>query len=335
MHALPHLARTGHLLFLILLLCLSSSCQQLLQPYSGPPLWQARHPDRPEENLWLFGTIHRLPYYRVNVPVRGESTASRLKKIPAMPWRTIAVRQAMRNADVLMVEMLPLSDQELLTAVQQPQHNPAEPTVVLEQLLEPDQYQDILSSAKSRGIQPELLAGSDPILAFSLFANTTPANQGPPERGADDWLMLEADLQNKPVQGLEQIQDRLLALKLAISRLQSADQAQVLVQFLNTELAELEIDSEEYQELIALWLNGDVMELERRMYRYAETLPEIYEAFIVTRNEYWAAALEKQAIEGQATGQNRFVAVGIGHMVGPGSLLTRLQSRGYQIERVQ
>lgn len=60
-----------------------------------------------------------------------------------------------------------------------------------------------------------------------------------------------------------------------------------------------------------------------------EMSPAVREALLLRRNRAWEAALLPQIQQG-----NAFVAVGLGHLLGEGSLLAGLTAQGYRVERL-
>jgi hypothetical protein len=63
--------------------------------------------------------------------------------------------------------------------------------------------------------------------------------------------------------------------------------------------------------------------------RKPETFPAYLDALLINRNRAWLPQIEKLHGEGGA-----FVAVGAGHLVGPGNLLDLMAARGFTIHRV-
>lgn len=61
-----------------------------------------------------------------------------------------------------------------------------------------------------------------------------------------------------------------------------------------------------------------------------ELAPEFHAALIDRRNEAWMAPLQRELEQGDA-----FVAVGLGHLVGPEGILARLRAVGYTVERAR
>lgn len=314
-------------LSLLLLTVGLSACATTGSLGSSPALWHIQHQG---EELWLFGTIHRLPNNQAT-SIRRKS-ATRINRTPPMSWKTLALRKAMDKSDTLLVEMLPLDGNALLAALTKAADKRATMGQPLQQLLSQDDQTVLYEAAEKRGIQPELLSKADPLTVLSLFSNTAPRHSNTVDRGADYWLIVEASYRRLEIDGLEMLDDRLNALHTAVAQLADREQAQVFMRFLETELGELSVDDPEYRELVRLWASGNTQELGLRMEKYQQYLPTIYQAFIAARNEAWIRNLESHWLN---NGENEFVAVGIGHLVGPNNLVDLLRQRGYQITRVQ
>ncbi|MEE9272136.1 MAG: TraB/GumN family protein [Robiginitomaculum sp.] len=78
------------------------------------------------------------------------------------------------------------------------------------------------------------------------------------------------------------------------------------------------------------WLVGNVPFIEERMILpYKEKNPEMYETLFKNRNERWGETLDK-FMRGDTSAM---VVVGIGHLVGPDSLIVQLRERGYTAKR--
>jgi len=79
------------------------------------------------------------------------------------------------------------------------------------------------------------------------------------------------------------------------------------------------------------WLTGDLDALERRIERELNAQPALRQALLTERNAYFAARVAETMEKRRAP----FVAVGAGHMLGPGGLPAQLAERGYSVRRVQ
>ena len=82
---------------------------------------------------------------------------------------------------------------------------------------------------------------------------------------------------------------------------------------------------------IAAWLTGDLAALEQRLERELLAQPALRQTLVTGRNAYFTARIVKTMEERRKP----FVAVGAGHMVGPGGLPTLLAERGYTVRRIQ
>jgi len=58
-------------------------------------------------------------------------------------------------------------------------------------------------------------------------------------------------------------------------------------------------------------------------------MPQLYQALFYQRNDAWMPRVKQEIDEGGA-----FIAVGLGHLLGPEGLVARLRSEGYDVERV-
>ncbi len=81
--------------------------------------------------------------------------------------------------------------------------------------------------------------------------------------------------------------------------------------------------------MVAEWLEGDAEALAHEM--NDGTFDEaLYQRFLVDRNANWADWIEQRL---DAPGEV-FVAVGAGHLAGPGSVQQQLAERGIAVRRV-
>jgi uncharacterized protein YbaP (TraB family) len=59
--------------------------------------------------------------------------------------------------------------------------------------------------------------------------------------------------------------------------------------------------------------------------------PDSFRILITDRNSNWAGEIEKM----MAGDKDYFIAVGAGHLIGAGSVVDLLATKGYKVERVQ
>jgi uncharacterized protein YbaP (TraB family) len=90
-------------------------------------------------------------------------------------------------------------------------------------------------------------------------------------------------------------------------------------------------DSESYGRRLDAWLRGDVDALSVIAEATAIAYPDAHRVVNVERSSRWATRIRAML----ADGDTEFVAVGVGHLVGPDNLLGQLRASGLNLERVQ
>jgi uncharacterized protein YbaP (TraB family) len=89
--------------------------------------------------------------------------------------------------------------------------------------------------------------------------------------------------------------------------------------------------SKEFARMLASWTKGDVAAIARSFNRDLSGSPELMNALIKRRNANWSKWIEERmAKPGQV-----MIAVGAGHLAGPGSVVDLLQRDGFKVRRVQ
>jgi len=89
-------------------------------------------------------------------------------------------------------------------------------------------------------------------------------------------------------------------------------------------------DAESYGARLDAWLRGDVEALSMVADGTAIEFPAAHREVNVERNGRWASRIRTMLTDGNT----EFVAVGIGHLVGPDNLLDQLVAAGLKVERV-
>jgi uncharacterized protein YbaP (TraB family) len=89
-------------------------------------------------------------------------------------------------------------------------------------------------------------------------------------------------------------------------------------------------DSESYGARRSAWLRGDVGALAKIAGATAKNYPDAHREVNVERNRRWVARIRTML----ADDHTEFVAVGIGHLVGPDNLLDQLRASGMEVQRV-
>ena len=84
------------------------------------------------------------------------------------------------------------------------------------------------------------------------------------------------------------------------------------------------------QELVEAWRDGSLDELADSLMSDFDGYPGLYDALVASRNRNWVTQLE--ALMSPST--SRLVVVGALHLVGKGSVIELLESKGYRVTRV-
>ncbi len=91
-------------------------------------------------------------------------------------------------------------------------------------------------------------------------------------------------------------------------------------------------DFKDHDRLFQAWFWGDVEAIEAEAIADERTtIPNVYEGFMVGRNREWAETIDEILDEEQG---EIFVAVGVGHLVGPDSVQSMLEDWGHEATRL-
>lgn len=179
---------------------------------------------------------------------------------------------------------------------------------VLDQMLPRDDWYDLVDALRGT-VKEDDLRHARPWFAMTrLTSKLAPS----PKPSMDDALTEHAKAQHLPVDALETWDAQLQALVdgVTVEDLEQAIHARATIG--------CEVD-----QMRVLYANGDAAALEPRLVvRDQATL-------IDARNAKWQAQVEGYAKSGGA-----FIAVGLGHLLGPRGLVAVLAAAGYSVDRV-
>lgn len=100
--------------------------------------------------------------------------------------------------------------------------------------------------------------------------------------------------------------------------------------FLRQTLKDLEQVTDLAEDLVRHWKNGNGDDLHAILFKSFKDHPRIYERLLLQRNREWAG----KVVEMMHENQNVLLIVGVGHLVGPGSVVDLLQKKGYKLEQL-
>ena len=266
---------------------------------SGPPsplFYEIASADGVVEG-WMVGTIHALP----------DGTS----------WRTPEINAAIRDADVLIVEIADLDDRTALPQIfARLATTPGQPP--LSRRL-PAALAPALGPLLERGgLDPDQFANTETWAAALILAQLTA--EGDPANGVDRALI--ADFAGRPVRELEGAHAQLSIF----DRLPENDQRALLAAVVR------DADKAEAQAatLRQAWRSGDVAAIEKATHTGILADPDLHTALLTARNRDWVAKLVPQL----NAGSRPLVAVGAAHLVGPEGLASLLTAQGYSVRRL-
>lgn len=143
-----------------------------------------------------------------------------------------------------------------------------------------------------------------------------------PNYGIDRYFFKKAKEQGKNILSLESVKFQLSLF----TNLDDKNQETFLLQSLNQFK-----DIEKYlNEILQSWKQGDLKGLENSLNKSFKEYPEMYEKFLVNRNNNWLQRIQTFL----ANDENYLVIVGAGHMAGEEGLINMLNKLGYQTSQL-
>lgn len=250
-----------------------------------------------DTTIWLFGTVHQLR--------------------PGTPWLTGPVARAFADSDALTLEIAPTTPDAMAQAL-------VAVTPVRPAPLPPELDRRLRRRAHDLGFPAQAFDATDPWFAATTLAAQPLARAGySPQPAPETLLATLADRSGTTIEPLET-----LAQQLGIfAALPPPAQRTMLERVLDDPDPVPAMDR-----IVATWGRGDVATLDRLLATdMDEAGPAVRSALLDRRNAAWARTIAKWMRQGGT----RFVAVGAGHLTGPGSVQARLQALGVEVQRVQ
>lgn len=160
---------------------------------------------------------------------------------------------------------------------------------------------------------------------LSLVLGMTQAMGFRQEQGVDATLMQRAAAAQKPVSGLETVEDQIGAL----DSMPMNEQVSGLEELLKDPQETLG----ELLEMHDWWKRGDVAKLDRKLrVEMQQKTPVSYRLINVQRNDRWVPKIEQHLAEPGT--DNTLVVVGAMHLLGADGVVDKLRAKGYAVERI-
>ena len=266
-----------------------------------PAIWRVKGT---HGTVYLFGSVHMMK--------------------PDVDWQTGKVKAALDSSEELYLEIANVDD----AAAAQPlllQYglDPAKP---LSEKISKEDVAALDAAVKGVGMPGEaLMEPMRPWLASMTLSVLPMLKAGyEPKSGIDMALLAQAKAAKKPVLGFETLEDQIHMVA------DVPEQEQITM--LHKDLTELDRSTEQMNALVAAWEQGDVEKIGSiDNAELATKYPAVYQRIVVSRNQRWAATVDK-LLKDPGTG-TVFVAVGAAHLAGPDSVIRMLEKDGWKVER--
>jgi uncharacterized protein YbaP (TraB family) len=267
-----------------------------------PALWKVTGPNA---TIYLFGTIHLLP---ANIR-----------------WFDGVIARAFGQSDTLVTEILDPTPAEMQAVLGAKAILPAGPSL-----------RDMLPAADRRKFEAALVANRLPAAGFDRFQPwyaavalaTTPMMQlgYDPANGVDIRLGQRAQALGHAHEALETADFQLGLFASLPQAVQKAYLMEVVKQLpeVNTELTGI----------IRAWKLGHAAELAKLM-NSDEDDPQMMKLLLTDRNQTWAKWIQERLAKPGKPHETVFLAVGAGHLAGPGSVMDQLRALGIASQRLQ
>ena len=265
---------------------------------ADPALWVVKDKDT---TIYLFGTIHALR--------------------PGISWFQGSLKKAFDSSGTLVTEIVMPDPATAQAAMLKAAVNPEGPS--LTEKLPAEKRAAYAAALNKLGVPPAALDRFDPWLVASQIAVLTLVKNGyDPASGAERVLTNAATAENKPVAGLETVEDQIGFLD------GLSDKAQQ--QFLVSTIDEIDGFTAVMDKMVTSWTKGDADAIANLLNEDMDDSPELKQKLIADRDARWAEWIAKR-LEQPGT---VFIAVGAGHLAGPESVQAYLARKNIQAKRV-
>ena len=188
----------------------------------------------------------------------------------------------------------------------------------LADVIGPQLYAQLLTRAQPLGLEPDMLSRFQPWFAALMLQQLELTKSGfDASAGVDEQFTLLAQTDNKPIIGLETVDEQLgffAHLSLEQQR-----------QFLRSTLQESDSAQSQTEAVVRAWQRGDTAALEQLLRRETAESPELYRLLTTDRNRRWLPKI----VQLLNSDENYLVIVGALHLIGHDGIVELLQHQGY------
>ncbi|HEY0621711.1 TraB/GumN family protein [Sphingomonas sp.] len=265
-----------------------------------PALWVVKDEDT---TIYLFGTIHILR--------------------PGLSWFDEAVRKAFDESSELVTEIGMMPDPAAAAPlVMKYGFNATGPT--LTEKLPADKRAAFAKAVADLGLPQASVDRFDPWLAAVQISMLSVIRQGyDPKSGVEEALNTAAKAANKPISGLETMEQQFGFFD------SLSEESQIA--FLIETVDKLPEAGPMLDKMVAEWGAGDADGLAAVMNEGLKAAPQVGKVLLADRNARWAEWIETRLDKPGVV----FVAVGAGHLAGTESVQTYLAKRQIKATRIE
>jgi uncharacterized protein len=192
----------------------------------------------------------------------------------------------------------------------------------LDQVIAADLHGKVMERADKAGVPRVAVQRMKPwLVALSLTQPALQAAGFKAEHGVDKYFFDRAKKTGMSRRALETVVFQFQRLDEMTAPQQEA--------LLRSTIEELDTQIGHVKTLADAWSRGDTKTIEELLLTSTESSPELYQRMLVERNASWVSSVEDCVKQQTAC----FIVVGAAHLVGPDSLVTMLQKKGYKVEQ--
>ncbi|GGC20355.1 hypothetical protein GCM10011371_05030 [Novosphingobium marinum] len=263
-----------------------------------PALWKIADKDT---TIWLFGTIHALP--------------------DGIAWFSGPVSEAFEASDELVTEIVPEEPATMQRLVLD--KAVMDEATTLRSLMADTDRAEFEAALGTLELPPESFDRFEPWYAAVTLSTIPLLRDGfQSKNGVEETLALHATEAEMPHAGLETAEQQL-------SMFDSLP-VDVQVRYLDDVVEQLPGLRQDLLSMVEAWKIGDAARL-AELINAEEDEPALVEALLTGRNRAWAGWISERM---QKPG-TVFLAVGAGHLAGPGSVQQQLETLGISAQRIQ
>lgn len=295
----PFLRRlSGLVLAFLSFLAVPAFAETAAPERTAPALWKIADADT---TIWLFGTVHALP--------------------EGVDWFGGPIKEAFDGSQELVTEIAaadPVEMQRLvLTHAKLPEGQS------LRGMLGPQLKSAYEKEIGNLGLPPQVFDGYEPWYAAITLSTLPLIRSGyDSKHGVEHMLNVRAKALGRPHSGLETAAYQIGLFDSLPLDTQKRYFAEVV--------GELPTLTDQLGQIVNAWRTGDADGLAELM-NATEDDPLLFEMLLIRRNKAWAEWVRQRLDRPGVV----FMAVGAGHLAGPGSLQEQLAAQGIKTDRVR